>query len=59
MILDNEEQRAVLLEMFDSIPIQGKFLDIAYRVKQSIVNAEIAKSPAVPQQASQPLELKK
>jgi hypothetical protein len=45
MILDSEQQRSALLEMFRSINFPGHALDQVYALKQAIVNASVAVQP--------------
>jgi hypothetical protein len=42
MILDNEQQRKFLLEMFTQVNFPGQFLELAYAVKQALQQAQIA-----------------
>jgi hypothetical protein len=41
MILDNEEQRTILLELLTVVNIPGKVLETLYELKQAIKNAEV------------------
>jgi len=46
MILDTEQQRQFLLEMFKVVQIPGAAVDAAYQLKQAILQAQIT-SPEV------------
>jgi hypothetical protein len=45
MTLDNEQQRAFLLSMFDAAQIPGAHIDFAYSVKQALLTASLSKPP--------------
>jgi hypothetical protein len=51
MTLDNEKQRQFLLEMFKQVQFPGQVLDVAYAVKQAVMQAQIA--PTAEDQAAQ------
>lgn len=42
MTLDNAQQKQFLLEMMQQVQFPGATLEIAYAVKQAILNAQIA-----------------
>jgi hypothetical protein len=41
MILDNEQQRTLILEMFAQVTFPGRHLDLAYAVKAAVVAASV------------------
>jgi len=43
MTLDNEKQRALLLELFKQVHFPGEALEVAYELKQAIKDAEVKK----------------
>ncbi len=49
MTLDNEQQRAFLLEMFKQVNFPGNVLEVAYSVQQAIKRAEVTPVPPLPQ----------
>jgi len=44
MILKNAQHRSFLLEVISNVNVPGKFIDLAYEVKQEIMAAEIIQS---------------
>lgn len=40
MIIDNEQQREVLLALFDQATVSGSALDLVYEVKQAVRSAK-------------------
>lgn len=48
MILDNEQQRQFLLEIFKQVNFPGQILDIAYAVKQALQQAQITEPTSAP-----------
>jgi len=44
MILKNAQHRSFLLEVISNVNVPGKFIDLAYEVKQEIMEAEIIQS---------------
>lgn len=48
MILDNEEQRDVILGLFDQANVKGAYLDLIYEVKQAVKTAKVFEAPAAP-----------
>jgi hypothetical protein len=45
MILDNEEQRTILLQLVNKASFGGDLLEQAYLLKHAIKHAELAKPP--------------
>jgi hypothetical protein len=41
MVFDNEQQRALILEMFSQVTFPGRHLDLAYAVKAAVVAANV------------------
>jgi hypothetical protein len=41
MILDNEQHKAFLLEVLNQIQVPGQYIELAYQVKQAVVNATV------------------
>lgn len=41
MVLDNEQQRQFLLEMFKQVNFPGNILEVAYQIKQDILKAPV------------------
>lgn len=48
MILDNEQQRKFLLEMFAQVQFPGTVLDVAYQLKREIQGAPLMQSGPAP-----------
>jgi hypothetical protein len=46
MVLDNEQQRKFLLEMFAQVSIPGTILEIAAEIKRAVVTAEVPPASA-------------
>lgn len=44
MILDNQQQKQFLLELFNQVQFPGNLLEFAYEVKQSLINSEVKDS---------------
>lgn len=41
MILDNEQQRAFLLDLFNAVQIPGQHLTVAYEIRMAIEKANL------------------
>ncbi len=52
MILDNEQQRQFLLEMFKQVNFPGAVLDMAYATREAIRTAGSVLQPADPRAAT-------
>ena len=52
MILDNEDQRRILLEMFDQCSFPGRALDLAASTRRAVIDAPID-PPATTEQAGE------
>lgn len=44
MVLKNAQHRSFLLEVIAQVNVPGKFIDLAYEVKQELMGAEIIQS---------------
>lgn len=45
MIIDKQEHKALLLEVFKQVQFPGHILDLAYEVKKAIESAEVKEQP--------------
>lgn len=45
MTLDKPEHRTFLLELMEQVNFPGKFLDLAYEVKQALQAAQVPEPP--------------
>lgn len=48
MVVDKEEHKLFLLELFDQVNVPGKHIDFVYEVKQVILKAIVADATEKP-----------